>query len=187
MSTIRKILFALLAVTMAGQVQAAESPLYFGIGVTDYAIDGTGDVSLNGYTGYVGIDLDNIFGLEGVYMNSDTLSDPGGSGNIKLNYAGMGLLRFNLRYNHLTLYLFGGYYLAEIGATINFGTLSSTTALETSGYVYGGGIDLFGTKDTALSVRWYKTADKDESDFNTTTLSIGLHIYYDVPKVFNRY
>lgn len=193
MAHIRIIMFLMLSFTLAGQSQAAESPLYFGLGIAEHTVDGSSD-SMNGYSLNLGIDLDNYFSLEGIVMNSESISESNGglTATAKIDYSASAMLRLNLRYNHLTLYLLGGYYTSKNSVDVSgtfgsFGSVSASGELDSSGFAYGAGIDIYGTKSTALTVRWMNTTDKDISEFSIDTITIGLHFYYDVPRVFNRY
>lgn len=128
----------------------------------------------------LGYDLNNYIALEIAAGASETYEDPATNDTSKINYAASAFLRFNLRFNRVTLYVLGGYSQVETASTT--GTVSTTTTDSSSSYGYG--IDFYGTRDLALSVRRVEFFDNEETTGNTHlgATMVGITYYFDKPK-----
>lgn len=182
MAYIKIIVFTLLSFTMIGNVQADNTPLYFDLGIIEYDFDDL-DTTLNGTALNFGVDISNYFGVEAFMANSEKYeSSTTTITSFNIDYVAAALLRFNLRYDHVTLFLLGGY--SRNKATINIGAGNET--FTSSVEVYGAGIDIYGTRQTAITVRWYQFGD-DPDISESSEMSVGLHFYFDVPRIHKRY
>lgn len=132
-----------------------------------------------------GYDLSNYFALEIAAGASESYEDPATLDTSKINYAASVFLRFNLRFDRVTLYVLGGYSEVE---SISTSGSTSTTTTDSSGS-YGYGIDFYGTRDLALSVRRVEFFDNDEPSGNTHlgATMVGITYYFDTPKIHSRY
>ncbi len=135
----------------------------------------------------LGVDLNNYIALDFAVGASSSNDDPVTLDTSKVNYVASGFLRFNLRFNRITIYALGGYSQVESSSTTD-GTTTTTT--DNSGS-YGYGIDFYGTSDLALSFRRVEYFDNEET---TTTENrhlgatmIGITYYFDTPKIRSRY
>jgi len=179
MALIRTLIFTILTLAFAGTAQAGSSPMYFGLGIADYSAEGN-DTTADGIFLNFGIDIGNYFAIEAVAANSDRYESTTTGDYAEIDYYAALYGRFNLRYDHLTLYLMAGY--ATLSATTSFYGTDDT--YEDSGLTYAAGIDLYGTKNTAISVRYYDYIDEDS---HITGINIGLNFYFDVPRINKRY
>ncbi len=182
---IKKLITRLLLffLVIPGVALAETSPLYINVNAAIY------DSTLNTYepqgvTLGFGWDLNNFLTLELMGGTSETYNDDATGNTASIDYAGSGFLRFNLRFNRVTLYLLGGY--SKVKSTITEGAL--TTVSESDGTSYGYGIDFYGTPDLALSIRRIEFIDLDEPDLvNHGATLLGITYYYDTPRIRSRY
>lgn len=132
-----------------------------------------------------GYDLNNYLALEIAAGASESNDDPVTSDSSKINYAASAFLRFNMRFNRVTVYLLGGY--SQVESTSTSGSTSTTTTDSSGSYGYG--IDFYGTRDLALSVRRVEFFDNDEPSGKTHlgATMVGITYYFDTPKIHSRY
>ena len=179
MTLIRTLFVVALTFAFVSKASADNSPMYFGLGIADYEFEGS-PITMDGYYLNYGIDIGNYFAIEGIIANSSQYENAAASLTSEIDYYGALYGRFNLRYDHVTLYVMAGY------ATVSTTTTVSGTAFETedSGVTYAVGIDLYGTQNTALTIRYYDYLDED---IHATGINIGLNFYFDVPRIHKRY
>lgn len=174
----------LVSLLLPAFAHAENSSNYIGINVATFDSKYS-TVEHDGAMINVGYDLNNYLALEVVAGASETYQEPATSDTSKINYAASAFLRFNIRLNRITLYLLGGYSQVETTSTI--GGTSTTTTNESNSYGYG--IDFYGTRDLALSVRRVIFFDNEELSGNThlAATMIGITYYFDTPKIHSRY
>lgn len=169
---------------------AESSPMYIGIDIATF--DAKSSDTKTDYDGgmlSLGFDLNNYLAVEVAGGASKTNDDPDTLTSSKINYAAGAFLRFNLRFNRVTIYALGGYSQVESSATT--GTASTTT--KDKGGSYGFGIDFYGTPDLALSVRRIEFVETETTIGSTTTKNnigatmMGITYYFDKPRIHSRY
>lgn len=164
--------------------RAESSPLYIGINAAQFDSKYT-DAELDGGMINLGVDLNNYIALEIAGGLSKTEEDAATATTDKINYVASAFLRFNLRFDRVTVYVLGGYSQAEGKTT----TATTTTVTTDNGGSYGYGIDFYGTRDLALSVRRVEFFDIDteteKAHLGATML--GITYYFDTPKLHSRY
>lgn len=188
MTNARIILFVFLALLLPVQSQANESPLYIGLGFSDFTPDGAG-YSMSGYTANLGFDMNNLLAFEVSYSNSSAATESISvvTINPRVKYIGTGMLRANLRFNYFTIYALAGGYTSKVDLDIDIAGFTANGTIDSKGYAFGGGVNFFGTKDAALDARWIRYIDADADEYVIDHFMIGLHIYFDVPQVYGRY
>jgi len=139
----------------------------------------------DGYMVNLGFDMNNYFAFELAAGTSKTETDPVTNDTSKIDYTASAFLRFNMRFDRITVYLLGGYSQVE-GTTTSGGVNTSTTD---EGGSYGYGLDFYGTRDLALSFRRVEFFDNEETTGNRHlgATTIGITYYYDTPKIRSRY
>ncbi len=89
--------------------------------------------------------------------------------------------RFNLRYNHFTVFTLGGVSYAKIKET-GSGSPYTTTIVAPA---YGVGLDFYGSESTAITFSYIQYLDSTK--VNLSAVQFGIKFYFDKPKIFNRY
>ena len=186
----RIILPLLLVTSVPSTVLAESSPMYLGMNSAKFDIDQPGNkLEYSGGMLNLGLDLNNYFAFEVAGGISKSKDDPTTTTSSKINYAASAFLRFNLRFNRVTVYALGGYSQVESASTT--GAISTTT--KDKGGSYGYGIDFYGTRDLALSFRRVEFVKTETVTGTTTTENrlgatmIGITYYFDTPKIHSRY
>lgn len=181
-----RITLVLVAILFSGVSLAVDNSSRNYIGVNSAAFDSKYDTTEHdGAMLSLGVDLNNYFALELAAGASSTTEDPVTSESSKINYVASAFLRFNMRFNGITIYLLSGY--SQLESTVNSGTTSTTTTDSSGSYGYG--IDFYGTRDLALSARRVEFFDNEEPTGNRHlgATMIGITYYFDTPKIRSRY
>lgn len=184
-----RIILPLLLIPMFPSLALAESsPMYIGVNFATFDSKYS-DVELDGGIINLGFDLNNYFAFELSGGASETTNDEATGAKSKVDYVASAFLRFNLRFNRVTVYALGGY--SQVKSTSSLGSI--TVEDTSSGGSYGYGIDFYGTRDLALSFRRVEFVDIEETSGNTTTKThvgatmVGITYYFDKPKIYSRY
>lgn len=130
-----------------------------------------------------GMDLNNFLSLELAGGTSSTTNTPILSS--KIDYVASAFLRFNLRFDKITLYALSGY--SDTQVTTTQANLSIKT--KETGISYGYGIDFFGSPDLALSVRRVEFFENDQDNIKSHlgATMFGITYYFDSPSMYRRY
>lgn len=187
----RMILPLLLVFILPSTVMAESSPMYIGINAATFdAKDSVSKEEIDGGMLNLGFDLNNYLAFEVAGGASKSKDDPATSSSSKINYAASAFIRFNLRFNRVTVYVLGGY--SQVEGTGTTGTTSIT--VKEKGGSYGYGIDFYGTRDLALSLRRVELVESDRATgpatttkINTGATMVGITYYFDTPKIRSRY
>jgi len=179
-------IFFLIGLT-PGLVSAECSPFYLGVNAARF------DSKFNSYEprgamAHLGWDMNNWLALELAGGGSENYRDEQSGNTTQVDYVGSAFVRFNLRFNHVTVYLLGGYSSTQQTAT----TGAVTTETSSSGGSYGYGIDFYGTRDLALSFRRVEFIDIDDpnnasENVHLGATMIGITYYFDKPRIHRRY
>ena len=179
-----RISLALVTMLLPGLSLAENSSNYIGVNVATFDSKNS-TIEQDGAMLNLGYDLNNYIALEMAAGASETYEDPATTDTSKINYAASGFLRFNVRFSRVTFYVLGGYSKVESSST----TGSTKTTYSDSGSSYGFGIDFYGTRDLALSVRRVEFFDSNEPTGNRHlgATMLGITYYFDTPKIRSRY
>lgn len=181
--------FALLAVvlvsTISTRLSAAEaSHFYIGINATGYTFDiknsGTTYGSNSGAALGLGYDLNNILAIEANYISPGVFTRTGGSDE-NIDYGASLLGRANLRFQKTTVFFLGG--ATKLGVT--------NASYDDTGLAYGMGIDFYGLKNTALTLKYVNYFDSETTVGSNAVkldgISLGFTHYFDTPRFSSRY
>jgi len=158
------------------------TPLYIGIGKSFFTFEDSTSINASGYYLNLGLDLGNYFAIEA--LSSSSAIDEFDAESYEIDYYHGIFARFNLRYDHFTVYLLAGYGTTSLTYTTTVGG-GSTVAVDDSGFSYGIGMDLYGTKNAALTLR---AMDYIDEDFHMLGAVMGFHFYFDdIPRIQKRY
>jgi len=154
-------------------------------GVNAKAKDNAGvvgyDSGTNGFFVKYGYDINNWFAVEGHLGNSTESDTDAPTYTIKADAIGFLGGRFNLRYDGFTLYGLAGAAYAAVTETES-GTEYKTNF---SSVAYGIGMDMYGSKESAITFSIIRYLDVTEGTL--TTGQIGFKFYFDKPKFSGRY
>jgi len=128
-----------------------------------------------------GYDFNNWFAVEGHLGRTASVENTALSYTSGINYMGFAGARFNLRYDHFTLYALGGAGFAQIAETSS----GTDYQLNKVGPAYGVGLDFYGSKSTSISVAYIQYIDT--SDVDLSSLQLTIKFYFDKPKIQSRY
>ncbi|MDH5571668.1 MAG: porin family protein [Gammaproteobacteria bacterium] len=186
------ITFALILTT---NVYAIDFQLYSGL---DYSKinDKTASSSLSGANVRLGLDINKYIAIEGYAGRSNTtVTSYTVSGvtntdyTYKVNYSSGVVLRGNLRFdrNRAALFGFAGYGYSD--ANIESASANTKIHISESSPVYGIGLDLYGTKQAALTFTAGTYLDKKISGADTkiTSYTLGFTYYFKIPEFRQRY
>ena len=157
---------------------------------------------------YMGYDLSNWLAFEAHLgkTNRISLTDPSGDFiNIGTDYVAAAFVRLNLRYEKVTWYAMAGVSTVQVngdyditngaasitGTLGNFFNLTGLAATGTfddsiTGSAYGGGMEFYGTRNTAITLSWIRYFD--DSDAGALTVaSLGFVHHFDWPRTASRY
>jgi len=162
-------------------VQAEEAHYYIGVDWGDFGYNiennSTTYDNANGFILRLGYDFNNWLAVEGHYADPDDF-ESSGSGNLSGNTLGA-FARLNLRFKQTTLYAIGG------------AASSSYTGQSEITYAYGAGIDIYGSKDTALTIAYtsyYNDETASSNKIEGDALTFGItHYFGNRPRIYKRY
>ncbi|MDH5257629.1 MAG: outer membrane beta-barrel protein [Gammaproteobacteria bacterium] len=180
----KRISLLLLTLLFSGIALAENSSNYIGINAATFDSKNSTTEYDGGMINF-GYDLNNFIALEIAAGGSSTETDKVTNDTSKIDYAASAFIRFNVRFSGVTVYLLGGY--SQVESTSTTGTTSITTTDSSNSYGYG--IDFYGTRDLALSVRRVEFFDNDEVTGNRHlgATMVGITYYFDEPKIHSRY
>lgn len=159
-----------------GVSQAEEARHYFGISNESYSFTGLDAVSYR-----YGYDFSNLVSLEIDYSDTD-LAEPT-STILTVDSVLNVMLHFNRRYESINTYF-------AIGGAQASMTQAAPAGEDTfTGLSYGLGIELYGSKNTAISFQWLRRIifEDDASESELDALQIGIIHHFDFAKPSSRY
>lgn len=159
-----------------GQAQANEARHYFAVANESYSTSGLSALSYR-----YGYDFSNLLTVEVDHSVTDLTAATGGLQTI--DSVTNIMLHFNQRYESINTYFAIGYAQAEMTQTTPAGESSF------GGYSYGVGIELYGSKNTAVTFSWMKriVMDSANSVEELTSTQVGLIHHFDWGKTVSRY
>lgn len=174
---LQRLILGLMLMLPTGLLQAdedGEARHYVGINSESFSKPDVSGMSIK-----YGYDFGNTFSMELQYGNSGTIST---GAVLEIDSFYSLFFRGNKRYGNLTLFALVG------GSSVTFNT---TTVLgdEYSGGAYGVGIDMFGSKNTAITLSWMRHVDLDETAplQEVDALTLGLTHHFDISNTVARY
>jgi len=187
--SIKNLAILTLSLLMTSQAFADNSRLYFEYDLArnslttlnTFGTSTSAEADLDGGMIKFGYDFSNYFAIETHLGTSTTNDDLAPTYTVGIDYLGFAGARFNLRYDHLTLYGLAGAGFTRITEK------TPATTYETSkiGPAYGVGLDFYGSKTTSISIAYIQYLD--ETDVNISSFQIGVKFYFDKPKIQKRY
>ncbi|MCK5334583.1 MAG: hypothetical protein KAQ67_00395 [Gammaproteobacteria bacterium] len=157
------------------QADEGEARHFMGISSVSYSDD---EMSGNSYQ--YGYDFSNLISIE---MNVSTPDVVGTTATLlTVDTLASIMLRFNKRYESInTYFMIGASYLA-------FTTVLPVVESDYTGLSYGVGIELYGSKNTAITFTYTKSEyEEGTSIADLTTTSVGLVHHFDFAKPRSRY
>jgi len=143
---------------------------YVGVGASsfDFERSGAGSHSYNtdGYVVKLGYDLGSYLSVEGRVGTSDSSGADGAGLKMEGRTISAAYVRLNLPINKVNLYVMGGYASVNVQADL----AGVKQSKELKGSSYGFGIELFGSRTTALSAEYVRYVNKQK--FTNTTLGL---------------
>ena len=182
-----RVLALALALLSSNLVLAEEGHYYLGVDIGDFGYSQEGYASPDNAKGYVlrlGYDFNNWLAIEGHYADPEDYKYS--SANLSTNSLSA-FARLNLRFKRATLYGIAGATRVSASVTApGLGAASDTS----SALAYGAGLDIYGSKDTAITfafIRYYdKKIDGAKNTIDATTIGIT-HYFGDRPRIYKRY
>lgn len=161
---------------------ANASDAHWFVDLNAWQFDQSGGDDLTGLALDLGYDLNNYFTLQTRAGRTES-TDVGANLDYRIDYYLGAYLRFNLRYNHLTVYALGGYsYFKEGGSAVQGAGVKDSE--------YGGaggmGLALFGSEDTAITLEYLRHVLAD-SDQDVNTIHVGLLHHFGLRRPSKRY
>jgi len=157
-----------------GVSQAGETRHFFGIYSDDYS-----DSDLSGESFQYGYDFSNLLSLEVNYSTPDSLD-----ADVKVDSVSSLMVRFNQRYESINTY-----FMVGVSQFVTTDLIAPVEKESLEGVSYGFGLELYGSKNTAISFTWskneYDTDAGGKVDVDITR--IGLIHHFDFGKSHGRY
>lgn len=173
--------------TGTGDYQAAN--WYFGLTTNgiDFARTGTLDhtYSTYGYTGALGYGMGKYLAIEARVGSGGNDTDANGL-SMEAQRLSAAYVRINLPFDEgkVNLYLLGGYASVNVKASLSTTTTTTTGTKTFNGASYGGGLELYGNRTTALYVEYVSYLSKKKftsaalglagDKFDVTATSVGI-------------
>lgn len=158
-----------------GVSQADEARHFMGIYSDSYSDD-----EMSGTSYQYGYDFSNFISLEFNYSAPDVTGDT--ASVLTVNSLSSVMMRFNHRYESINTYFMVG------AALLDYSVVSPASDESETGVSYGVGIELYGSKNTAISFTWTTSEfEKDGSVAELDTTRIGLIHHFDFAKTHQRY
>jgi len=172
---LQQMIIGMVLILSFGVSQAGEARHFLGIYNDSYSDD---DMSANSYQ--YGYDFSNLMSLEFNYSAPDVTGDT--ADVLSVNSLSSLMMRFNYRYESINTYFMVG------AAFIDYSVISPASDETETGVSYGVGIELYGSKNTAISFTWSTSEfEKDGSVAELDTTKIGLIHHFDFGKTYKRY
>lgn len=189
MSLFRALTILLITLLSTSPVLAENSHHYFEFGMSTNTLKkqatigaptaGEGDID-GGILKY-GYDLNNWLAVEGHLGRTGSASDIPGAYTAGIDYMGYAGARFNLRYDHFTVYALGGAGFAQMSESLS-GTQYKSNIVSPA---YGVGFDFYGSKSTSISLAYIQYLDT--GDAQLSSLQLTVKFYFSKPKISSRY
>ena len=158
-----------------GVSQAGEARHFFGIYESNYS-----DSEMNGNSFQYGYDFSNTFSVEFNYSDPDVTGTTASA--ISVDALGSLMMRYNVRYESINTY-----FMVGVGY-VDYSVLSPASDELETGVTYGFGIELYGSKNTAVSFTWSTSEfEEDGSVAELDTTRVGLIHHFDFAKSASRY
>ena len=142
--------------------------------------DNYSDSEMSGNSYQYGYDYSNLISLEINYSSPDVTGTTASA--ITMDSLSSVMLRINNRYESINTYFMIG------AAHIMYSTLSPVADVAETGLSYGVGIELYGSKNTAISFTWSTTEFETGSQVESLdTTRIGLIHHFDFGQKVSRY
>lgn len=185
----KKIIAALVAAVLCSPLSLyAAEPSHFYIGAAwgNYNLDiknyGVTYDSSTGLALDLGYDFTNFLAIQGSYITPDTFAANSSGLDENVKYAASVFLRANLRFERATLFALGG------GTTTN---ASNSEYVNVINPAYGFGVDFYGTKDLAITIKYVTYLDAKTKvggyKVNLSGTTVGFTYYFDTPHFSDRY
>jgi len=180
----KNLALTLMTMLLPGMTYAESSSNYIGAQIAKFDSKYS-SAEFDGGMMSLGYDLNNYIALEAAAGASQSYEEPVTGNTAQIDYVASAFLRFNVRFNRVTLYALGGY--SRVGSTATSGSVSVTDT--NSGVSYGFGIDFYGTRDLALSIRRVELFDEEKKSGKSQlgASMVGITYYFDTPKIHSRY
>ena len=167
------------------QINASEpSHFYVGLGWGSYAFDiknsGVEYGNSSGIALDLGYDFNNIVAIQASYISPDNFDATGGT-NEDINYAASLFVRANLRFERSSIFFLAG------GSKVS----ENNSSYDGNGLAYGMGVDFYGSKNTAVTLKYVRYLDADttvgSNNVKLDGATIGFTHYFDTPRFNDRY
>jgi len=173
---LQQMIIGMVLILSFGVSQAGETRHYFAVSNESYSI---GELEAISYR--YGYDFSNLISVELDYSVTD-LSEPTAT-VLTVDSVASVMLHLNRRYESINTYL-------AIGGSLATMTMAAPAGEESfSGLAYGVGIELYGSKNTAISFQWLRRIifDDTASESELDAVQIGIIHHFDFGKSHNRY
>ncbi|MDH5393505.1 MAG: porin family protein [Gammaproteobacteria bacterium] len=175
---LQQMIIGMILLMSLGVLHAGEARHYFGISNETYSIDG-----LDGISYRYGYDFGNVMSFEVDYSQTEfaapttTIASLDSITNL--------MLQFNRRYESVNIYLALGYgtsVMTQVGVPYRSGF---------NGPAYGAGIELYGSKNTAITFSWLRRLASEEDPVipqaEIDSVRVGIVHHFDFSKTSSRY
>lgn len=163
------------------QAYAKNPRFYVGLDYNSFQLKETRNINLTGEKLKLGFDINNYFSLEG-HAGTSTVDTNETTGlSYKINYLASTFIRGNLRFNRFTVYALAGWSFAETQVSGLTGAVSQNK-IYNAGASYGAGMDLYGSKNTAISLSYIQYNKVEMSAF-----SVGFVHHFAISSLNKRY
>lgn len=172
---LQQMIIGIMLLMSFGVSQAGEARHYFAVSNESYSYTG-----LDGLSYRYGYDFSNLISVEldySVLDLTDTTSSLTNADSI-LNV----MLHFNRRYESINTY----FAIGGAQATV---TQTSSTDETYSGLSYGFGLELYGSKNTAITFQWMRRIEFEDTSAQAEldSFQIGILHHFDFGKPSSRY
>jgi len=177
----KKIVLIIILLSVPTRAYAQNPRFYAGLDYSSFKLKEISGVNLKGGKLRLGFDINNYLALEGHAGASGADTDETTGLDYKINYMASTFIRGNLRFNRFTVYALAGWSLAEARVSGLTGAVSEDKTYN-AGASYGGGMDFYGSKNTAITLSYIQYNKVEMSAF-----SVGFVHYFAVSSLDKRY
>ena len=177
---LQQMIIGMMLLLSFGVSQAGEARHYFGISNESYSITG-----LDGVSYRYGYDFSNMLSMEIDYSQTDLAAPT--TEVLTVDSITNLMFHFNKRYESINVYFALGYGSAAM-------TQAGNSVKEAyNGASYGVGLELYGSKNTAVSFSWLRRIEAtDDPNFTPPVtkidvVQIGIVHHFDFGKAVSRY
>ncbi|MCK4709437.1 MAG: hypothetical protein KAU21_12535 [Gammaproteobacteria bacterium] len=177
---LQQMIIGMMLLLSFGVSQAGEARHYFGVHNESYSIDG-----LDGISYRYGYDFSNLISMEIDYSETNLAAPT--TDVLTVDSITNLMFHFNKRYESVTMYFALGYGTAAMTQ------LGHPWREAFNGPAYGVGIELYGSKNTAVSFSWLRRFQAEEDPNvpipvrEVDAVQIGLVHHFDFGKTISRY